>query len=247
MLLPLIAISQRDPELFVILLLLWLLCKVGQLCYLHLMRKPYTFCIFALISNTFFEGSKYALPNLLFRKTSLIYTWSSFSLSPAGKSLEFTWHISVSHAFPLIANINVFQLWALQLGSHLWKPSSASLLYSSWDQRAADLPLVSLPSRSSQSPAQRSSLWFDRTDQLINSILIPNTLQQALFPNIFPLPRTSSATLDSVAPPARLCAPAGWGLGKCGRTLPLRGCCVTRHLKGPENGTCHASVTASPA
>lgn len=32
------------------------------------------------------------------------------SLSPAGKSLEFTWHISVSHVFPLIANINVFQL-----------------------------------------------------------------------------------------------------------------------------------------
>lgn len=33
-------------------------------------------------------------------KTSLIYTWSSFSLSSAGKSLELTWHISVSHVFP---------------------------------------------------------------------------------------------------------------------------------------------------
>lgn len=47
-------------------------------------EKAIYFCI--LISNTFFEGSKYALPNLLFRKTSLIYTWSSFSLSPAGIS-----------------------------------------------------------------------------------------------------------------------------------------------------------------
>lgn len=32
------------------------------------------------------------------------------SPSPAGKSVEFTWHISESHVFPLIANINVFQL-----------------------------------------------------------------------------------------------------------------------------------------
>lgn len=41
--LPLTAISQRNPELFVIHLVLWLLSKVGQLCYCHLMRKPYTF------------------------------------------------------------------------------------------------------------------------------------------------------------------------------------------------------------
>lgn len=116
----------------------------------------------------------------------------------------------MSHVFPLIANRNVFQLWTLQFESHLWKPSSASLLYSSCDRSPAELPLVSGQSRASQGPAQHSSLWFDRTGQLINSTLIPNTRQQALFPAIFPFPRTSSATLDSIAHPPRLCAPSGW-------------------------------------
>lgn len=106
----------------------------------------------------------------------------------------------------LIANINVFQLWTLQLESHLWKPSRASLLYSSCDQRTADLPLVYGQSWGSQCPAQHHSIWFDRTGQLINSNQIPNTLQQTLLP----FPRTSSATLSSMANPPRLSAPAGW-------------------------------------
>lgn len=199
-------------------------------------EKAIHFCI--LISNTFFEKSKYALPNLLFRKTSLIYTWSSFSLSSAGKISGVNMaYISVSHVFPLIANINVFQLWTLQLESHLGKPSSASLLYSSRDQRM-------LISRFSTGKAGAPRAWHNTIPfglvELINSILIPNTLQQC-FPVFFP-PQGPAVPLN-VTSPLPLC-PSSLGQGGC--LLPPRGPCVTRHGKGSKSGTCHASIAASP-
>lgn len=63
----------------------------------------------------------------------------------------------------------------------------------------------------------------------------------------FPLPKDPQchARFSGTSPQWPLCS-CRLGLGQCGCTLPRRGCSVTRHLKGPENGTCHASVTASP-
>lgn len=84
----------------------------------------------------------------------------------------------------------------------LRKPSSASLLYSSRDQR---MPISCLSMGKAGDP--RGSLWFDPTDKLH-----PDSKHStAVLPSIFPFLRTRSAMLhDSITPPPRSCAPAGW-------------------------------------
>lgn len=61
----------------------------------------------------------------------------------------------------------------------------------------------------------------------------------------FSLPKDPQchAWFNGTSPQWALCS---CRLGQCGCVLPLRGHCVTRHLKGPENGTCHTPMTASP-
>lgn len=99
-----------------------------------------------------------------------------------------------------------------------WKSSSASLLYSSHNRTTADLPahLAAMQGLPEPSLKQFALVWLNL---VINPILTPKTLQQALFPNIFS-PSQGPAVSCSIQWPLLLASPLPQAGRACGCNTP---------------------------